>query len=152
MRRLVHLVFVASAVLLTLVNIAFSSEKTQNHSPELRRDHGPGYWMAGPSNYHASLNPSSPDNWLGGTGNWSNGADWSAGEPGSSSDVTINTGNDVVMLDTSANINSLTLGGSSGSSEIEEANYGGHTITIAGSLTINESGTLSLSGMFSRDS
>ena len=26
--------------------------------------------------------PSSPDNWLGGTGNWSNGADWSAGLPG----------------------------------------------------------------------
>jgi len=27
------------------------------------------------------------DNTLGGTGNWSNGADWSGGEPGSSSDV-----------------------------------------------------------------
>jgi hypothetical protein len=26
--------------------------------------------------------PSSPDNWLGGTGNWSNGGDWSAGLPG----------------------------------------------------------------------
>ena len=30
------------------------------------------------------LAPSSPDNWRGGTGNWSNGADWTAGLPGTS--------------------------------------------------------------------
>ena len=45
--------------------------------------------------------PSSPDNWRGGTGNWSNGADWTAGLPAGSGDVTINTGTDTVVLDTS---------------------------------------------------
>jgi hypothetical protein len=59
----------------------------------------------------ALLVPSSPDNWLGGIGYWSNGADWSAGLPGSGSDVFIGTGSDNVILDTSASVNSLTLGG-----------------------------------------
>jgi hypothetical protein len=142
MRRLVHLVFVASVVLLTLVNIAFGSNKTQTHSPQPNRSPGAfGYWMAPASNFHASFDPSSPDNWLGGTGNWSNGADWSAGEPGSSSDVFINTGNDNVTLDTNASINSLTLGGSTGSSMLA----GNYLITIAGSLTVNQTGTLAAS-------
>jgi hypothetical protein len=115
MRRVVHLVFVGSVVLLTLVNVAFSSNKTQTHSPQPNRSPGAfGYWMAVPSNFHPSFDPSSPDNWLGGTGNWSNGADWSANEPGSSSDVFITTGNDNVTLDVSASINSLMLGGTSG--------------------------------------
>ncbi len=70
------------------------------------------------------VTPSSPDNWLGGTGNWSNGSDWSAGLPGSSSDVTIGTGNDYVTLNTSASINSLTLGGSSGSSTLIDPSMG----------------------------
>ncbi len=90
--------------------------------------------------------PSSPDNWLGGTGNWSNGADWSAGEPGNSSDVFINTGNDYVTLDTSTNINSLTLGGASGSSTLIDPNSGNYTVNIAGALTINQAGTLTLTG------
>src|ERR1700733_1828402 len=50
--------------------------------------------------------PSSRDDWLGGTGNWSNRADWSAGLPSQSSDVMINTGNDYVTLNTSTSINS----------------------------------------------
>jgi hypothetical protein len=66
-------------------------------------------WMSGAFSPQSSFAPSSPDNWLGGTGNWSNGADWSAGEPGGGSDVFINTGNDHVGLDVSATINSLTL-------------------------------------------
>ncbi|HZP23679.1 MAG TPA: PEP-CTERM sorting domain-containing protein, partial [Terriglobales bacterium] len=86
--------------------------------------------------------PSSPDNWLGGTGNWSNVADWSAGEPGSGSDVFINTGNDNVTLDVSASINSLTLGGTTGTSTL--TNSGSSTLTIAGALTINQTGTLTL--------
>ena len=89
-----------------------------------------------------------PDNWLGGTGNWSNGADWSAGLPGSNSDVLINTGNDNVTLDTNANINSLTLGGDSGymtSSLVGDGN--GHTVNIASTLTVkNPSGYLALNG------
>ena len=90
--------------------------------------------------------PSSPDNWLGGTGNWSNGSDWSAGLPGGSSDVTIGTGNDNVTLDTSASINSLTLGGSGGSSTLIDPGTGGFTVTIAGALTVNFTGTLTLEG------
>jgi hypothetical protein len=86
--------------------------------------------------------PSSPDNWLGGTGNWSSSGSWSGGLPGQSSDVVINTGNDSVALDTSANINSLTLGGSSGSSILTDTTDGGHTLTLAGALTVNHSGSL----------
>jgi hypothetical protein len=106
------------------------------------------FWSDGlPSRAPSFATPSSPDNWLGGSGNWSNGADWSAGEPGSSSDVFINTGNDYVTLDTNANINSLTLGGSSGSSTlIDPDNFDTYAINIAGALTINSTGTLTLSG------
>jgi hypothetical protein len=87
--------------------------------------------------------PSSPDNWLGGTGNWSNSADWSAGLPGSNSDVTINTGSDNVTLDTSSSINSLVLGGATGLSQLTD-DGNPHTLTIAGALTVNQSGQLSL--------
>ena len=54
-----------------------------------------------------------PDNWNGGTGNWSNSGNWSNGEPGAGSDVTIYSGGtDQVTLDTgSTTINSLQLGG-----------------------------------------
>jgi len=87
--------------------------------------------------------PSSPDNWLGGAGNWSNSADWSAGLPGSSSDVTINTGSDNVTLDTSPSINSLVLGGATGRSQLTD-NGNPHMLTIAGALTVNQSGYLYL--------
>lgn len=92
------------------------------------------------------LRPSSPDDWLGGTGNWGNGSDWSGGLPGSGSDVTIYTGNDYVTLDTSSNINSLTVGGPSGfpgnSTLIGDGNP--HTLNVAGSLTVGHSGFLQL--------
>jgi fibronectin-binding autotransporter adhesin len=90
--------------------------------------------------------PFSADNWLGGTGNWSNNSAWSAGLPGSGSDVTINTSSDYVTLDTSSNINSLTLGGSVGypgtSTLIGDGNA--HTLNIAGPLTVNQSGYFQL--------
>ncbi len=87
-----------------------------------------------------------PDDWLGGTGNWSNGADWSSGLPSDSSDVVINTGNDYVTLDTNANINSLTLGGNSGSSTLFDDGSTHYSVNIAGALTVNQSGTLTLMG------
>lgn len=90
--------------------------------------------------------PSSQDNWLGGTGNWSNSGSWSGGLPVQSSDVVINTGNDNVIWDTSANINSLTLGGASGSSMLADNVGNGYTMNIAGALTVNHSGTLYLGG------
>jgi len=105
------------------------------------------YWISDASGRPMDFTlVSSPDNWLGGTGNWSNSADWSAGEPGSSSDVFINTGNDYVTLNTSTNINSLTLGGASGSSVLIDPNQGNYTVNIAGALTINQTGTLTLTG------
>jgi hypothetical protein len=78
-------------------------------------------------------------------GNWSNGGAWGTGLPGSSSDVSINTGSDNVTLDTNSSINSLTLGGTTGSSQLVGDSYG-HSVTIAGALTINQSGSLQLNG------
>jgi fibronectin-binding autotransporter adhesin len=90
--------------------------------------------------------PSSPDNWIGGTGVWSNGTFWSNGLPGAGSDVNINTSSDYVTLDTSSSINSLTLGGSVGfpgtSTLIGDGNA--HTLNITGPLSIGQSGELEL--------
>ena len=91
------------------------------------------------------FSPVSPDYWLGGTGNWSNSSDWSAGLPGQDSNVTIYTGHDNVTLDTSSSVNALILGGSGGfmtSILIGDGNT--HTLTIARSLTVGQSGYLQL--------
>ncbi len=132
--------------LVVLVTIPFAAVQASSIGNESRRHNARGFdaWIAAPLNFPSMLSPSSPDNWLGGMGNWSNGADWSAGEPGGSSDVSINTGNDVVTLDTNANINSLTLGGTSGSSTLQENLARGFIINVAGALTINQTGTLTL--------
>ena len=92
---------------------------------------------------YSTSSGSSSDNWLGGIGNWSNGADWSAGLPGSSSDVIINTGNDNVTLDADSSINSLVLGGTTGSSMLT-GDGNPHTLTIAGALTVSSGGNLTL--------
>ncbi len=103
------------------------------------------FWSgAAPFVPQSFYHPSSADNWVGGTGNWSNPAYWSSGLPGGSSDVLINTGNDYVTLDTSANINSLTLGGSNGSSTLIDPVGNGYTLSISAAMTINHSGTLDL--------
>src|SRR5271157_4578412 len=96
-----------------------------------------------------TVNPTfAQDNWLGGTGNWSNGADWSAGEPVLGSDVMIYSGgNDNVTLDVGANINSLMLGGPT-NGFISELTDGGspQTLTITTFLTVGQNGQLVLSG------
>jgi hypothetical protein len=56
--------------------------------------------------------------------------------------VTINTGSDNVTLDTSSSINSLVLGGA-GSSQLTD-NGSPQMLTIAGALTVNQGGQLSL--------
>src|SRR5271165_3207622 len=88
------------------------------------------------------------DNWNGGTGNWSTGSDWSAGQPGAGSDVVIYSGgNDTVTLDTSATINSLTLGGASNGFTSELADGGvAQTLTITNGLTVGQTGFLDLTG------
>src|SRR5271166_2585363 len=154
MRRLGFALRLRVLVLLAFVNMPLGSARASSTVAPgfpasatvalagMERQSSPGFesWLAAPSYLHSSFNPSSPDNWLGGMGNWSNPADWSAGEPGGTSDVFINTGNDNVTLDVSASINSLTLGGSTSSSTL--TNSGQQTLTIAGALTINQTGTL----------
>ena len=79
------------------------------------------------------------DNRLGGTDNWSNAAQWSAGAPGSPSDVVIYSGgDDFVYLDMDTSINSLTLGGSTGTSYL--SGYGNFTqvLDIANGITVNQ--------------
>ncbi|HTV66313.1 MAG TPA: hypothetical protein VMD98_11950, partial [Bryocella sp.] len=116
MRRLLSTVVLQSIFVLIFVAVLLSSAQASS-IPHPRRQSASQFqsWMDAGSSFHSSFDPSSPDNWLGGMGNWSNPADWSAGEPGSSSDVFINTGNDYVTLDVNASINSLTLGGTTGS-------------------------------------
>jgi hypothetical protein len=133
------------AVLLPSLNLLAPSTWSST-STQTRRHNSSSFaaWMSTTAYSEPIYVLSSSDNWLGGTGNWSNGADWSAGEPGSGSDVFITTGNDNVTLDVSAGINSLTLGGTSGSSTL--TNPGNSSLTIAGALTINQTGTLTLFG------
>ncbi len=138
-----HLSVIAIFVVVVAVGVAWGSNIES--SPRRFASFSNQYVLPAAVDFSAPLNfPSSPDNWLGGTGNWSNGADWSAGLPGSDNDVFINTGSDNVTLDTSFSINSLTLGGSSGSSQLTGVGNA-HTLTIAGALTVNQSGNLYLS-------
>ena len=94
------------------------------------------------------LSPGTPDNWNGGTGNWSVPGNWSAGEPGASSDVTIYSGgNDTVTLDTSPTITSLVLGGANNgfSSELTDGGTA-QNLTITNALNVGQNGYLYLYG------
>ncbi len=136
-----------SVVPIFLIVFAVAAAQGSNieRSPGHFASFGNQYVLPAAVDFSASLNfPSSPDNWLGGTGNWSNAADWSAGLPGYGNDVFINTGSDNVTLDISFGINSLTLGGSTGSSQLIAVGNP-YTLTIVGALTINQSGNLYLS-------
>ena len=95
-----------------------------------------------------NLPPGVPDNWNGGTGNWSNGADWSVGVPGASSDVTIYSGgNDKVTLDVSTTISSLTLGGAANGTTSELTDGGvAQTLTITNALNVGATGQPFFSG------
>ena len=96
--------------------------------------------------YPGLYSSSSTDNWLGGTGNWSDPSDWDLGLPSGGSDVVIYSGgSDLVFLDTSPNIASLTLGGDTGTSQLAD-NGTAQTLTIAGALTVNQTGVLYLAG------
>ena len=78
----------------------------------------PYHHSAARKSYNQQLDRRAPipldqDNWLGGTGNWSNGSDWSLNAPpGSGDDATIGGANDFVSFDVgTTTINSLTLAG-----------------------------------------
>ena len=93
---------------------------------------------------YAIYSSTSTDNWLGGTGNWSDPSYWDFGLPSGDSDVIIHSGGfDLVYLDTSASIASLTLGSDTGRSQLID-NGSAQTLTIAGALTLYQTGTLYL--------
>ena len=86
------------------------------------------------------------DDWLGGTGNWSNAGNWSDGLPGLATDVAIHSGGiDLVYLDINPDINSLTLGGTSGGSELSD-NGITHTLKVANTMSMSPHGYLYLIG------
>ena len=86
--------------------------------------------------------------WNGGTGNWSTSSDWNPnGVPnnggGNTYNVTIDSGGtDLVSLDQNATINSLVLGGSTGSSTLQNLSGSAETLNITGPLTVNKTGQL----------
>ena len=107
-------------------------------------------WAGGPRARpvsHAKATPlskptSTPDNWLGGFGAWSDVTNWSAGVPGANSDVFIATGLDEVLLDMSGTVASVSVGGATGNSYLDDT-YG-RDLNILGTLTVNPSGVIYL--------
>ena len=94
---------------------------------------------------HASTINSS---WNGGTGNWSVSADWTPhGVPNNGGlnlyNVTIDSGgSDSVSLDINATIASLVLGGTSGSSTLQNLSGKAERLEVTGATTINRTGVL----------
>ena len=89
------------------------------------------------------------DNWLGGTGNWSNGAKWSAGVPSGTSKVFIDNGKagaSPVALDINGSATNLTIDADDSLSvnngiSLSIGASGGGTIANSGLLNINSTGT-----------
>ncbi len=89
------------------------------------------------------------DNWLGGTGIWSNGSKWSIGVPTPPDDVFIYSGgNDLVTLNVgSTTINSLAVGGATNGFTSELTDGGvAQTLNITNGLTIGQQGVLDFTG------
>jgi fibronectin-binding autotransporter adhesin len=86
-----------------------------------------------------AIRPDAADNWVGGTGNWSNAAFWTAGVPNSSSAVTLgNTASGFVTEDlASASAASLSI-----LSGNELTMGGGNTLTVGGATSVSTNGTL----------
>ncbi|RME85977.1 MAG: hypothetical protein D6775_01350, partial [Caldilineae bacterium] len=79
------------------------------------------------------------------SGNWSDPTKWDTGSVPTSSDNVFITvaGSYAVTLDVNAEVNSLTLGGSSGAQTLS---IGGPTLTLNGASTVNVNGVVNLSG------
>jgi len=82
--------------------------------------------------------------WVGGTGSWSVATNWSPnGVPTSADNVLITaSGTYTVTLDGDSTINDLTLGGTSG---VQTLSLSSRILTINGTGTINDSGSVSIS-------
>ena len=88
---------------------------------------------------------STNDQWLGGTGVWSNASQWSIGVPQPAYDVTIYSGgnDDVTMNVGSSTVNSLAVGGpSNGSSSLLGDNGTAQTLVVTNGLTVGAQGAL----------
>src|SRR3954453_22696800 len=99
MKHLIAVLILASAIIqLSYAEPWYSSAGRRSHTQQFGR---------------LAYIPLDQDNWLGGTGNWSNGGKWSLNSPpGSADDATIGGANDYVHFDVgTATINSLTLSG-----------------------------------------
>ncbi len=97
------------------------------------------------------------DYWKGGTGYWTTASGWSNGVPSTSSEVSIDSGGtDLVTLNTNATIASLGIGGSTGSSTLENLSGAAETLDVTGggatiiyrtgTLDFGNGSTLTLSG------
>jgi hypothetical protein len=89
------------------------------------------------------------DLWNGGTGNWSNGPQWSIGVPAPAFDVIIYSGgNDLVTMDVgSSTVKSLAVGGASnGFTSVLTDGSTAQNLTITNGLTVGQQGTLSFTG------
>src|SRR4029077_17848358 len=86
--------------------------------------------------------------WKGGTGNWNVASDWSpTGVPnnggGNTFNVTIDSGGtDAVTLNQNATISTLVLGGTVGSSTLQDTTGTPETLTVHGAPTIYARGVL----------
>ena len=85
--------------------------------------------------------------WKGGTGNWSVSTDWTNGVPnnrgGNVYNATIDSGGtDLVSLDINATIASIALGGTSGSSTLQNLSGKAESLEVTGATTINNTGGL----------
>ncbi len=92
--------------------------------------------------------PSLVITWNAGTGTWGNAANWSPSQlPAAGDDVVIGANGSnttfTVTLDVAATVNSLNLGGGSGTQTLSIASP---TLTLTGPSTVNANGTLSQSG------
>src|SRR5215472_1526796 len=100
--------------------------------------------VGGAISIHASTISSA---WKGGTGNWSVSTDWTNGVPknggGNVYNATIDSGlTDLVSLDINATIASLVLGGTSGSSTLQNLSGKAESLEVIGATTINSTGVL----------
>ena len=88
--------------------------------------------------------------WNGGTGDWSTATDWTPnGAPnnggGTTYNVTIDSGGtDTVTLDISPTVSTLTLGGTAGTSTLQDQPGSAETLNILGSLAVAQNGHLTL--------
>jgi hypothetical protein len=95
---------------------------------------------------------SAQDNWLGGTGNWSDSANWSGGVPNINTNVVIDSGgDDRAILDVNGiSVNSLILGGTdigNGTTSWLWDNFIPRTFSISGQFTLMQTGILALDGV-----